>query len=122
MSVLSPTLKVDAAVVVVVSEEELLRAAAAGDEREEDDEQGGRDQLLHDTPVSEVLDSGTKTVSDFTRHSVVGVVLRVQDGRLESLTSGVTAPPRRDARGSARACGRRGRARAPRAARDAPPP
>jgi 8-oxo-dGTP diphosphatase len=39
--------------------------------------------------LAEVLDSGTKTVSDFTRHTVVGVVLRVHEGRLESLTSGV---------------------------------
>jgi 8-oxo-dGTP diphosphatase len=39
------------------------------------------------TGISEVLDSGTKTVDDSTSHTVVGVVLRVRDGRLEVLTS-----------------------------------
>jgi ADP-ribose pyrophosphatase YjhB (NUDIX family) len=37
------------------------------------------------TGISEVLDSGTKTVDDSTSHTVVGVVLRVRDGRLEVL-------------------------------------
>jgi ADP-ribose pyrophosphatase YjhB (NUDIX family) len=37
------------------------------------------------TGISEVLDSGTKTVADSTSHAVVGVVLRVHDGGLEAL-------------------------------------
>ncbi len=37
------------------------------------------------TALSEVLDCGTKTVSDSTWHTTVGVVLRARDGRLEVL-------------------------------------
>jgi 8-oxo-dGTP diphosphatase len=37
------------------------------------------------TGISEVLDSGTKSVADSTSHAVVGVALRVHDGRLEAL-------------------------------------
>ena len=65
---------------------------------------------------------GRKPVPDSTSHAVLGVVVRVRGGRLEALLAPRRAPPRRVARGGARARGRRRRARARRAARDARPP
>jgi hypothetical protein len=49
--------------------------------------------------LSEVLDGGTKTVTDSTWHTAVGVVLRVRDGRLEVLLDGGALPAAPLARG-----------------------
>jgi len=51
------------------------------------------------TALSEVLDCGTKTVSDSTWHTTVGVVLRTRDGRLEVLLRGGALPSAPLARG-----------------------
>jgi ADP-ribose pyrophosphatase YjhB (NUDIX family) len=53
----------------------------------------GANGIILFTGLSEVLDCGTKTVADSTSHTVVGVVLRVRDGRLEALIG--SAPLRR---------------------------
>jgi hypothetical protein len=51
------------------------------------------------TTLSEVLDCGTKTVSDSTWHTTVGVVLRARDGRLEVLLAEGALPSAPLARG-----------------------
>ena len=51
------------------------------------------------TALSEVLDCGTKTVSDSTWHTTVGVVLRARDGRLEVLLAEGALPAAPLARG-----------------------
>ena len=64
---------------------------------------------------------GRKPMPDSTSHAVLAVAMRVHGGRLEALLRRVEPPARRVTRARARACDRRRRARAPRAARDAHP-
>src|SRR4051794_10584111 len=89
MSVLSPTLKslfdVLAVVVAVDELDELLLLEPHPAATVASEMTSSRIGISRFNGASEVLDSGTKTVADSTSHAVVGVVLRVHDGRLEAL-------------------------------------
>src|SRR5260221_10189704 len=91
MSVIRPTLNDDPAVVVGV----VVELAFFVDPHPAAARARARTSMAISgffTALSEVLDCGTKTVSDSTWHTTVGVVLRTRDGRLEVLLRGGALP------------------------------